>query len=77
MNTDSGNQFLVVMTDRFPKMKSTVLTVKTTELEVAFIFLDNWKYPYAITRYVLIDNGPQFLDKLSAELFDYLSSKKL
>ena len=64
--TAHGNQFVLVITDRFSKLTRSIALRTTTAAVVANAFLDNWVYVYGAPQYVLTDNGPQF----AAKFFD-------
>ena len=66
--TKQGNQFVVVLTDRYSKLTRAIPTGKTTATTVATIFVDHWVIPYGIPNYVLTDNGPQFVAKFFASV---------
>lgn len=75
--TGSGHQFVVVLTELPSKMTKAVPTVKTSEWRIASILLDNWIYPYGTPRYVLSDNGSQFLGEFFTARCSYLGCKTL
>ena len=64
--TAHGNQHVLVITDRFSKLRHSILLRTTTASVVPNAFLDNWVYVYGAPRYVLTDNSPQF----AAKFFD-------
>ena len=61
-----GNQHVLVITDRFPKLTCGIPLRTTTASVVAKGVLNNWVYVYGAPRYVLTENGPQF----AAKVFD-------
>lgn len=54
-----------------------VPTSKTSSTNIANLFLDNWIVPFGSSGYVLTDNGPQFVGKFFAFVWDDLGVKHL
>ena len=59
-----GNEYALVITDRFTKLCRSVTLRNTKAVTVATVFLDLRVYAYGAPSYVLTDNGPQFAAKL-------------
>jgi transposase InsO family protein len=58
--TRKGNQYLLVIADRFSKLVRTVLLSRITAAIVAWAFMEQWVYLYGPPRQLLSDNGRQF-----------------
>jgi Chromo (CHRromatin Organisation MOdifier) domain/Integrase zinc binding domain/Integrase core domain len=56
----SGNQFILVICDRFSKLVVTVPLKKITALTVAQAFCNHWVFVYGPPLKLLSDNGSQF-----------------
>ena len=65
-----GNQYILVITDRYIKLARAIPLATTTASVVAETFLDHWVYPYGMPNYLLTDNGTQFVSKF----FETISS---
>ena len=61
--TRNGNEYVVVLTDRFTKLTRAIPTRTTTASDVASIFIDYWIYSYGVPDYLLTDRGTQFMSK--------------
>ena len=61
--TASGDEHLLVITDRFSKTTRAIPMKSTTAVTVAKALFDHWVDPYGAPFYVLTDYGPQFVDK--------------
>ena len=61
--THQGNEYVLVITDRFTKLCRSVPLRNTKAVAIATVFLDLWVYAYGAPSYVLTDNGPQFAAK--------------
>ena len=59
--TRLGNQYVLVITDRFSKLTRAIPMAKTTAPFIAAVFLNNWIMPYGIPDTILTDNGSQFI----------------
>lgn len=68
IDTKSGNTHLLVITDRFTKLKRTVPLVRTREFEVANDFAKYWAFVYGAPSSLLADNGPPFNTKFYQEI---------
>lgn len=64
--TDKGNQWVLVIKNRFSKLTRTIPLKQTTAPTIAQAFIDMWVMPYGMTNYVLTDNGSQFVSKFFA-----------
>lgn len=60
----SGNEIIIVITDRCKKLILAILSLKSTALDVVYIILDHWIAPYGIFAFLLMENGRQFVRKL-------------
>jgi hypothetical protein len=58
-----GNQFLMVMCDRFSKLVRTVPLRSINSLAVAQAFCSRWVFVYGMPQKLLSDNGGQFNSK--------------
>ena len=58
--TDVGNEYLLVLVDRFSKLTRAVPLQRTDADTVSAAFLDFWVAAYGPPDTVLTDNGPQF-----------------
>jgi transposase InsO family protein len=58
--TKKGNQYLLVIADRFSKLVRTVPLSRITAAIVAWAFMEQWVYLYGPPRLLLSDNGRQF-----------------
>jgi len=58
--TAAGNEHLLVIVDRFSKMKRAIPLQRIDAENIAAAFLDNWVAAYGPPATVLSDNGPQF-----------------
>jgi transposase InsO family protein len=61
--TEHVNMFLLVITDRFPKLTRTVPLRTITALSVAKAFCEAWMFSFGPPRYLLTDNRGQFAAK--------------
>lgn len=75
--TTSGNQYAIVITDRYSKVTRAIPTSKTASTHAANIFFEHWVIPYGIPKYLLTDNGPQFTSKFFAMICSLLGVKHL
>jgi hypothetical protein len=62
--TEHGNRFLLVISDRFSKLTRTVPLRTITALGVAKAFCDSWVFSYGPPRYLLTENDTQFNAKV-------------
>lgn len=58
LNTGSGNQHVMVITDRFSNFTSAFPLNHTTSENVAQSFVDDWAMAFGIPKTFLNDNGP-------------------
>jgi transposase InsO family protein len=75
--TEHGNRFLLVITDRFSKLTSTVSLRVISALAVAKAFCEHWVFVYGTPRYALTDNGAQFAAKFFLEVCRELGIAKV
>lgn len=57
--TESGNQFIVVVTDRYSKLTKAIPTARGKVKEVATIFGDHFELNFGIRKTVLTNNSRQ------------------
>lgn len=60
LTTRSGNQWIVVMTNRFSKLAREITTTKTTATTVATIFLEHWVSNFGLPVKNPTGNGPHY-----------------
>lgn len=60
----TGSEFIVVMTDGYPRLTRTIQPKKTTAMDVALIFVEESAVPYGIPDRLLTDNAAQLAEKL-------------
>lgn len=58
------HRIVLVITDRFSKMTGANSLQLVPAIDVAMAFLVHWIYTYGLPRYLLTNNGLQFLAKL-------------
>jgi hypothetical protein len=75
--TKHGNRFLLVISDRFPKVTKTVPLRTVTALSVARAFCDHLDYSYGPPLSLLTDTGPQFTAKFFLAVCAELGIKKI
>ena len=61
--TKRGNTFVLVITDRYSKLTRAIPLKATKATDIAMAFLDTWVYVYGAPKFLLTDNGPQFVAK--------------
>lgn len=63
-----GSQFIIVMTHRYSRPRTTVLVPKVAASHIAVVGLGCWIVPYDIPNMIMTDNVPQialiFIDAL-------------
>lgn len=62
--TENGNQFVLIMPDRYSKLTRSKPTSKTSAMHIASIFFDIWIVPFEIPAHLLTDNGTQILSRI-------------
>ena len=60
----TGDQYLLIISDRFSKLTRAIPLRSITALSVAKAFVNNWVVPYGAPATLLSDNGSQFTSKL-------------
>ena len=60
LKTARGNQYLLVISDRFTKLTKTVPLKGVSAAEVAKAFVDHWVFNYGAPKELLADNGKCF-----------------
>ena len=60
LKTARGNQYLLVISDRFTKLTKTVPLKGISAAEVAKAFVDHWVFNYGAPKELLADNGKCF-----------------
>ena len=73
--TEEGNQYLLVICDRFTKLTRAIPLAEITAMSVVSAFLDHWVAAYGIPDSTLSDNGPQFASVLFQGVLDMLGVK--
>lgn len=66
LKTQQGNQYIVMITDKYSKLTRAIPNSKILSTHMSNIFLDHWIIPFGIPSYLLTDNGPQIVRKLFA-----------
>lgn len=56
-STTTGNQQVIMMTERFSKLTVAILTTKINSMQIATVILKNWIVQNGIPSYILTDNG--------------------
>lgn len=75
--TASGNEHLLVMTDRFSKLTRTAPLSSITAYAVAKTFCESWVFTYGPPVYLLSDNGGQFTSKYFQSVCQILGIRNL
>lgn len=75
--TTNRNQRVIVISNRYSKLKHVTTTAKTTTTQVANVFFDYCVVPYGVPIYLLTDNGFQSVRKFFAAICKYLGAKNL
>lgn len=70
--TKQGNEFVVVMMDRYTKPNIAIPTTHINATTAACIFLDHFVENYGDHFRLLTDNGPHFLSKFVLAVFNTL-----
>lgn len=65
--TKKGNQYILVITDRFTKLTQIVPLRTITAEAVAAAFVIHWVFKYGTPKQTLTDNGSQFASKFMQE----------
>lgn len=65
--TTTGNQYVLVMTDRHFKLPRKLPTAKKRNTQVANTFFDHWIFLSGVSSYALNDNRPRFAKKILRE----------
>lgn len=60
----AGHRFILVMADRFTKLRKVASLILTTSLDVTKAFASHWFFKFGAPKEVLSDRGPQFASKL-------------
>ena len=63
VKTARGNQYLLVITDRFTKLTKTVPMKSVSASDLAKAFVNEWIFVYGPPAHVLSDNGKYFTSK--------------
>lgn len=59
--TKNGDQYVLIMTDRYTKSTGAIPMATTTATKAAMSIFDSWIIPYGIPSDLLTDNEPQFV----------------
>lgn len=68
---------MTIKDDLYSKVTRALPTFNTTSSYIASIFFANWISTYGIPRYLLSENGPQFLSKFFKALCGYFVFNEL
>lgn len=77
LNTLPRNVILILMTDRYSKMKIEIVTSRTTVTHVSNALLNHYILPYGIPEYLLTDKGSHFVSTFIAILCRFIGLKHL
>ena len=77
IRTKRGNQYLLVITDRYSKLVRTVPLKRITAFSIAKAFVDHWVYVYGPPLSLLADNGKQFVARFFHEVCRILKIKNV
>lgn len=75
LKTTNGNQFVVIMTDRYSKLPRGVPTYNSCAMHIATIFYDYCIVSYGIRVYYLTSNGTQLVSKFFKTIGNFLGLK--
>ena len=75
--TKSGNQHVLVITDRFTKLCRAIPLRNTKAVTTAKTFLEAWVYAYGPPRFLLTDNGRNFTSKFFQSICLAVGTKNL
>lgn len=59
----SGNQFIIVITDLYSRLKKTIPSTRKTAIPVATIFVNHWIWNFDIQSTIPTVSSPQFTSK--------------
>lgn len=75
--TKAGDQFIVIVTDSYAKLRRAISTKRKTSTPVANILFNDWIKSYRISEKVGPDNKRQVVSKLFTPLCSYLAATKV
>lgn len=75
--TTLGNQKVLFLIFRYSKLTRANPTSKTNATDIAKVFYRRWIISFVILKYLLTNNGPQFVSKLSPSVCSYLGVEHL
>ena len=75
--TKTGNQHVLVITDRFTKLCRAIPLKNTKAVTTAKAFLESWIYVYGPPRLLLTDNGRSFTSKFFQSICLAVGTKNL
>lgn len=75
--TSTGDQFVIVMTERYSKLTISVPVWEKTGSNAALTLAVNWSSRCGILNILLMDNRPQFASKFFNTLSSPLGGKQL
>lgn len=75
--SDYGNQYGVVVTDRYSKITRSIPTRQTTFINLAYIFLNVWTVLNGIPNYILTGDSTYFTTECFAFLCTHFGAKQL
>lgn len=76
-NSNSGNKYVLVMTDAFTKYLETVAIPDKEALTVASALYNKWICRFGIPDLIASDGGKEFVNKMSDELYSLLNIRRL
>ena len=75
--TKNGYKYLAVITDRYSKFTQTVPLRNVTAWTLAKAFCDHWAFIFGPPKYLLSDNGGQFISKFFQSVCNILGTRNL
>lgn len=75
--TKKWNLFVVILTNRYSKLKTAISTAEITSTQLDHVFFHEWAMCYFIHDVILSYTGQQFVGKFFKSLCIYLGLKKL
>lgn len=75
--TTSGNQFLVIMTNRYSELTRVMPTSNTCAMHITSIFYDHWIVLYEIYAYLSTENGTKLMTKFFEAICNFSGMKQL
>ena len=75
--SQSGNKYLLVISDRYSKYTKTVLLRSISSWTVAKAFCEHWAFVFGPPKLLLSDNGGQFMSKFFQSVCNILGTRNL